>query len=84
LWHSGGSLIVGDLYLTSGAFPTLLLWTRFLLGLIIPASFLYLIWGTVRIRSTQSATGILYVTTAMILIGELLAAYLSRGYAVPL
>ncbi|MBI4531260.1 MAG: hypothetical protein HY709_07025 [Candidatus Latescibacteria bacterium] len=84
LWNAGGSHVVRDLWLASGAFPTLLLWSRLLLGLIIPAVFLYLIWGTVKIRSTQEATGILYVTTALILLGELVSKYLSVVYALPL
>jgi hypothetical protein len=32
---------------------------------------------TARIRSTQSATGILYVAVIFVLIGELLARYLT-------
>jgi hypothetical protein len=84
LWNTGGSRIIEVLQMADGVFPTVLLWTRLLLGLVIPASFLYLIWGTVKIRSTQSATGIFYVTTALILIGELLSKYLSEMYGVPL
>ena len=35
-----------------------------------------LVWGTVKIRSTQSATGILYVIVLSILTGETLSQYL--------
>lgn len=84
LWDTGGSRVIEALQMADGVFLTVLLWTRLLLGLAIPASFLYLIWGTVKIRSTQSATGILYVTTALILIGELVSKYLSEVYAIPL
>jgi hypothetical protein len=37
----------------------------------------------VRIRSTQSATGLLYVATVMVLIGEMLAMFLLYATSVP-
>lgn len=51
-------------------------WGRFLFGLIIPLIFGFMIWGAVKIRSTQSATGILYATIVFILIGEAFARFL--------
>lgn len=60
-------LILGD-----GIF----LMARLLFGLIGPAVVAPMIWGTVRIRSTQSATGILYAATAMVFLGEAAAAWL--------
>jgi hypothetical protein len=51
-------------------------WMRVLFGLAGPASLLWFIWKTVEIRSTQSATGILYVQLFLVLSGELLATYL--------
>jgi hypothetical protein len=50
--------------------------TRGLFGIVAPAVFAYMVWETVKIRSTQSATGILYVATALVLFGELSAGYL--------
>ncbi len=38
-----------------------------------------LAWKTVQIRSTQSATGILYVALALILFGELASLVSARG-----
>ena len=37
---------------------------------------IWFIWKTVEIRSTQSATGILYVQLFLVMAGELLAKYL--------
>jgi hypothetical protein len=42
----------------------------------------WLAWQTVKIRSTQSATGILYIATTLIFIGELSAAILARDLSV--
>lgn len=39
----------------------------------------FLSWETVKIRSTQSATGILYITMTLLLFGELTSMILARG-----
>jgi len=52
-------------------------WQRIFFGLLGPAVFAYMVSETARIRSTQSATGILYVAVVFVLIGELLARYLT-------
>lgn len=44
---------------------------RWGMGLLAPAVATALAWSTVRIRSTQSATGILYIAMTMVLTGEL-------------
>jgi len=54
-------------------------WQRIFFGLLGPAVFAYMVSETARIRSTQSATGILYVAVIFVLIGELLARYLTVG-----
>jgi hypothetical protein len=59
-------------------------WMRLLFGLAGPLSLLWFIWKTVDIRSTQSATGILYVQLFLVLAGELLAKYLRVAAGVPL
>ncbi|HWP47642.1 MAG TPA: hypothetical protein VNM22_10815 [Candidatus Limnocylindrales bacterium] len=51
-------------------------WFRLLFGLLAPLACSYMIWETVKIRSTQSATGMLYVTMLFVLAGELLARFL--------
>jgi len=51
-------------------------WQRMLFGLFGPAVLSYLTWETAKIRSTQSATGILYVDFFTVVVGEVLAKYL--------
>jgi protein NrfD len=59
-------------------------WMRLLFGIVGPLSLLWFIWKTVEIRSTQSATGILYVQLFLVLAGELLAKYLRVAAGYPL
>lgn len=60
------------------------LWQRVLFGLAGPLVLGYLTWETAKIRSTQSATGILYVDFFTVVVGEVMASYvlLSTGLAV--
>ncbi len=58
-------------------------WQRVLFGLAGPAVLSYLTWETARIRSTQSATGILYVDFFMVVVGELLANYILMSAGLP-
>ena len=50
---------------------------RTLFGLVGPLILIYLVWETVKIQSTQSATGILYALLTMVLVGETSALYLT-------
>jgi hypothetical protein len=59
-------------------------WQRVLFGLAGPAVLSYLTWETAKIRSTQSATGILYVDFFTVVVGEVLAKYLLLATHVPL
>ena len=59
------------------------LWQRVLFGLGAPALLSYLTWETAKIRSTQSATGILYVDFFTVVVGEVLAKYLLVSTRVP-
>jgi hypothetical protein len=43
----------------------------------------FLTWETAKIRSTQSATGILYVDFFAVMVGEVLAKYLLLSTRVP-
>ncbi|HSE42099.1 MAG TPA: hypothetical protein VLH08_15140 [Acidobacteriota bacterium] len=52
-------------------------WQRVILGLILTLVLSVMTYFCVRIRSTQSATGILYVVLVFCLIGEIIAHYLS-------
>lgn len=58
-------------------------WQRVLFGLAGPALLSYLTWETAKIRSTQSATGILYVDFFTVVVGELLAKYILLATRVP-
>jgi hypothetical protein len=57
---------------------------RVLFGLALPLALSWMIWQTVKIRSTQSATGILYVAVVFIFFGEFLSRciLLSTGYPI--
>jgi hypothetical protein len=57
--------------------------TRWLVGLAIPAIFIYMAYDCIRRRATQSATGILYVTGILIFIGEIISLYLLRETRLP-
>ena len=58
---------------TSNLETELMLWlpVRWILGLIAPLVLGWMAWETARIRSTQSATGILYVAVIVCFLGEL-------------
>ena len=67
---------------SDGAFSTRLasswmpLSMRIGIGLVLPTVFAYMAWQCVRLRSTQSATGILFFTSLFVAIGELTSRYL--------
>ena len=50
---------------------------RLILGLVLTLVLSILTYYCVRIRSTQSATGILYVVLVFCLIGEIIGSYLN-------
>src|SRR5262245_44920269 len=68
-------------YITSAG--GIFFWQRVLFGLAGPALLSYLTWETAKIRSTQSATGILYVDFFTVVVGEVLAKYLLLATRVP-
>jgi hypothetical protein len=81
--HAGyeeARLVATGLWSADGVF----VWMRVLFGLAGPISLLWFVWKTVEIRSTQSATGILYVHLFLVLAGELLAKYLRVAAGFPL
>jgi len=69
---------------TSNLETELVLWlpVRWILGLIAPLVLGWMAWETARIRSTQSATGILYVVVILCFLGELTSQLLveKTGY----
>ncbi len=69
-------------YLFWGAFG-LFICTRWAVGLLVPAVFVYMTHDCIKRRSTQSATGILYVAGVLVFIGEIVALYLVRATGLP-
>jgi hypothetical protein len=84
LWGSGPAAGVVNFrrYITS--VDGIFFWQRVLFGLAGPVVLSYLTWETAKIRSTQSATGILYVDFFTVVVGEVLAKYLLLATRVPL
>ncbi len=72
-WLSHRSTVMSD-----GTVSALFLAMRWGMGIVGPAAAAWMTWETVRIRSTQSATGILYIGMTLVLFGELTAMVLSR------
>ncbi|MDX2037468.1 MAG: hypothetical protein SFX72_12520 [Isosphaeraceae bacterium] len=63
----------------TGTVEPLFVAIRWGMGFVAPAIGTYLTWRTVAIRSTQSATGILYIVVTLILFGELTSLILARS-----
>lgn len=59
-------------------------WMRAGWGLAGPLALYPMVWGTVRIRSTMAATGILYVDVVAVIIGEVLGGWLASLVHFPL
>ena len=59
-------------------------WMRAGWGLLGPLALYPMVWGTVKIRSTMAATGILYVDVVAVVIGEVLGGWLSSVARLPL
>jgi hypothetical protein len=57
--------------------------TRYFVGFFVPAIFIYMAHDCIKRRSTQSATGILYVAGVLIFIGEIVGLYLVRETGLP-
>ncbi len=53
-----------------------LFWLRVIIGLAGPLIFGFMIYETVKIRSTQSATGMLYATVIFVVIGEAFSKFI--------
>lgn len=71
-------------YMGLGMFGWLLLAMRLLWGIVAPWILALMIRSTLRTRSTQSATGILYAACVLVLIGEGSALYLRATLGWPL
>ena len=60
-----------------------LFWLRLTIGLIGPLVFGGMIYATVKIRSTQSATGMLYATVVFVFLGEAFAKFIWLFTGIP-
>lgn len=69
---------------TLDPFALIFLLVHVLFGVAAPAIFAFMAWRTARISSTQSATGILYVTLIVVIMGELAGRYLTSTTGLPL
>lgn len=58
--------------------------TRVAVGLLVPLLFAAMVQGSLRHRNTRSATGILYASTVLVLIGTAVAVTLQDAYGIPL
>jgi hypothetical protein len=58
-------------------------WSRVLWGLAAPLLLAPFVVKTARMKSNQAATGLLYVGVVFVLVGELLAAYLTLRSGLP-
>jgi hypothetical protein len=85
------AIAVGVVLLLQYQNPVYMLWpihglyilTRWIVGLLVPAIFIYMAQDCINRRSTQSATGILYVAAVLVFIGEIIATHLARATALP-
>ncbi len=77
----GSELARTSLFRPMGLFH---LGTRGLVGLLAPLAFAGLVAGCLRHRNTRSATGILYASTVLVLIGEAVGLALWGSYGIPL
>jgi len=58
--------------------------TRLAVGLGFPLVFAAMAASSLRFRNTRSATGILYASTVLVLIGTAISVFLQDSYGVPL
>src|SRR5439155_7164421 len=81
----GGTLLIlhfRPVYMLWGQHGLFIL-TRWLVGLFVPAIFIYMAHDCILRRSTQSETRILYVAAVLIFVGEIIALYLVRTTGLP-
>jgi hypothetical protein len=71
------ALIVPGVWTAIAIRQGIFFWMRVGWGLLGPIALYPMVWGTVKIRSTMAATGILYVDVVAVVIGEVLGGWLS-------
>jgi hypothetical protein len=77
------AIVVGGAWYEVAVRQGIFFWMRAGWGLAGPLLLYPMVWGTVKIRSTMAATGILYVDVVAVVIGEVLGAWLSAIVHLP-
>jgi hypothetical protein len=77
------ALLIGDTWHEIAVRQGIFFWMRAGWGLVAPLLLYPMVWGTVKIRSTMAATGILYVDVVAVIIGEVLGGWLSAAAHLP-
>lgn len=77
------ALCVPGVFFQVGIRQGIFFWMRVGWGLLGPLMLYPMVWGTVKIRSTMAATGILYVDVVAVIIGEVLGGWLAAGVHLP-
>lgn len=72
-------LTATDYHHATRMWNTVMVTARFAVGFAVPAVFIYMIIDCVRRRANQSATGILYVATVLVVLGEGIALALEKS-----
>lgn len=75
---------MGDFLRSTAVDRGFFFWQRVGFGILGPMAFAFMVHETARIRSTQSATGILYIAVIFVMYGEFLARYLTVAGAGPM
>ncbi len=81
-WTAAGDeprLILASFFGLQGIF----FWSRVLFGIVGLLVIIFMTWETVKIHSTQSATGLLYVATILVLIGEAFSRFIFYYTSIP-
>ena len=73
----GAALLMPGMWTAIAIRQGIFFWMRVGWGLAGPLALYPMVWGTVKIRSTMAATGILYVDVVAVVIGEVLGGWLS-------
>ena len=77
------AIVAGDVFHEVAVRQGIFFWMRAGWGLAGPLVLFPMVWGTVKLRSTMAATGILYVDVVAVVIGEVLGAWLAALVHVP-
>ncbi len=77
------AVLVGGVFHEVAVHHGVFFWMRAGWGLLGPIVLFPMVWGTVRIRSTMAATGILYVDVVAVVIGEVLGGWVSAIVHLP-